>query len=245
MRYFLREPFIRLRNLFFSGMLVILPIGATIWLVMFLLDFYNDIYFWFTDLLSKRMNFEISPKFEESWIPENAIGLVFIIAIISLIGFITQLYVGRKLLHLFELILSKIPIISNIYQALKQISETIMGRRSRIFEGVVILEYPRKGIYSLAFLTGKDKHIFENYVDEKLIYIFLPTTPNPTSGFFLIVPEESLIPVDLTVEEAMKMVVSSGMVTPPPFHISQRKSVGADHNKELPAVKVKKERTSA
>ena len=196
--------FRKLRNYFFSGLLVVVPIGITVWIV---LGIFNLLDSWYHPLIIKL-------KLDNNPLHQYGVGFILVILLICFIGSMTQLYIGRKLLTLVEYIFLHIPGISNIYNGLKQVTETLMGRRHKIFESVVLIEYPRKGLYSLAFLTARDDHLIKPIIGKPLVYVFIATTPNPTSGIFLIVPEDEITPLDIGVEDAMKMIISSGMVAP-------------------------------
>jgi len=201
----------RFRNYFLSGLLVVVPIGLTIWIIWGIFVFLDT---WFQDLL---VYYELNePLKTGGWfIPQHGVGFILTILIIGLLGFTTQLYIGRKFFDLVDLLFLRIPFISSLYKGLKQISEAIMGKRRQFFEQVVLIEYPRKGLFSLGFITAQDGGRIKPVLEKRLVYGFLPTTPNPTSGYFLIVPEEECIPISLSVEVGMKMVISGGMVAPP------------------------------
>ncbi len=203
----------RLRNYFLSGLLVVVPIGVTIWIVWGIFNLFDS---WYS-LLAEKYEFHLFLKQHVSNdfnAPEFGVGFLLTVTLIIFVGFLTQLYLGRKLFGLVDNVFLQIPGISNLYNGLKQVTETLMGRRKGIFERVVLFEYPRKGLYSLAFITGRDEGLIEPLAEKGLVYLFIATTPNPTSGIFLIVPEKDVTPVDISVEDAMKMVISSGMVAP-------------------------------
>lgn len=200
----------RLRNYFLSGLLVVTPIGVTIWIIWGIFNLFDS---WYRHL-SIHLNIHQNLKDYYRYFPEYGIGFFLTITLIILIGILAQLYIGKKMLGLIDQIFLRIPGISNLYNALKQITETFMGRRKQIFEQVVLFEYPRRGLYSLGFVTGHDNNLIEPILNKPLVYVFVATTPNPTSGLFLIVPVEDLIPLDLGVEDAMKMIISGGMVAP-------------------------------
>jgi len=183
----------------------------TIWIIWGIFVFLDT---WFQDLL---VYYELNePLKTGGWfIPQHGVGFILTILIIGLLGFTTQLYIGRKFFDLVDLLFLRIPFISSLYKGLKQISEAIMGKRRQFFEQVVLIEYPRKGLFSLGFITAQDGGRIKPVLEKRLVYVFLPTTPNPTSGYFLIVPEEECIPISLSVEDGMKMVISGGMVAPP------------------------------
>ena len=199
----------RLRNYFFTGLLVIVPIGITIWIVLGIFQFMDN---WFRNLV-------ISQDWWQNYVGEkipyeHGFGFVLTIIIICMVGFFASLYICKKVLYLVDYFFAQIPGVSTIYSGLKQISESIGGRRSKIFERVLLVEYPRRGIYALGFVTGEDEGVFTDIIGADSLYVFLPTTPNPTSGFFLLIPKEEAIELKITVEEAMKMIISSGMVAP-------------------------------
>ncbi len=201
--------FRRLRNYFFTGLLVVVPIGVTIWIVYGIFQFMDT---WFRDLVITQ---DWWKQYLGEAIPlEHGVGFVLTVIIICMIGFFASLYIGRKVLDLVDYVFSQIPVISTIYNGLKQISQSIGGRRTNIFDRVLLVEYPRRGLYALAFVTGEDEGIFKNIIGEESLYVFLPTTPNPTSGFFLLIPRNEAVELTLSVEDAMKMIISSGMVAP-------------------------------
>ena len=131
------------------------------------------------------------------------------------IGAVTAGLFGRMWLRISERILARMPVIRNVYSAVKQILETVLAQQSNAFREAVLVEYPRRGIWAIAFITGRTEGEVQNITEEECINIFLPTTPNPTSGFLLFVPKEDLVHLSMSVEEAIKMVISGGIVTPP------------------------------
>ena len=122
---------------------------------------------------------------------------------------------GRWGVRTGERILNRMPVVRSVYSAIKQIFETILAQQSNAFREAVLIEYPRRGIWAIGFITGTTKGEVQNLTEEETVNIFLPTTPNPTSGFLLFVPREEVVPLDMSVEEAVKMVISGGIVTPP------------------------------
>ncbi len=143
----------------------------------------------------------------------DVLGLVITLVLVYVVGFVTQQAIGTKVMAWVAGIMKRIPIAGTIYTATKQIMESLMLKKSLAFRKAVIVEYPRKGIYSVAFVT-KEGHKSAFVPDKELmVHVFLPTTPNPTSGYFLIVPESSVIPLDIPVEEAFKLIISGGIVS--------------------------------
>ncbi|HHO75572.1 MAG TPA: DUF502 domain-containing protein [Deltaproteobacteria bacterium] len=143
----------------------------------------------------------------------DIIGIFIALTLVFIAGFITQHAIGTKVMDWLAGILKKIPIAGTLYTATKQIMEALMQKKSLAFRKAVLIEYPRKGIYSVAFVT-KDRHKSPYIPDEEaMVHVFLPTTPNPTSGYFLIVPQSSIIPLGIPVEEAFKLIISGGIVS--------------------------------
>jgi uncharacterized membrane protein len=135
--------------------------------------------------------------------------------VLTLIGSMTYSFFGRLAMRTGERILGRMPVIRGVYGALKQIFETVLAHKSTSFREAVLVEYPRRGIWAIAFVSGRTEGEVQNITEEEVINIFLPTTPNPTSGFLLFVPRKELISLTMSVEEAVKMVISGGIVTPP------------------------------
>ena len=196
----------RLRNYFLTGVIVTAPIAITIFLVWQFITFLDS---YVGRLVPARYN-------PENYLPFGlpGIGLILMLAVLTFIGFITAGFAGRTLVRTGERLLSRMPIIRSVYGTLKQIFETVLNQSSRSFREVVLVEYPRRGIAAIGFVTGTTQGEVQERTDEDLVNIFLPTTPNPTSGFLLFVPRKDLIHLDMTVEEGIKLVISGGIVTP-------------------------------
>jgi uncharacterized membrane protein len=187
------------RKNFLAGLLVLIPVVVTVYIFIG---------------VGKLLAF--FPFFENEFV--NAVlNIIFTVVIILVVGTLARNYIGKKIVALGESIVVKIPIVKNIYMALKQLVNTIFMRNSRSFREVVLVEYPRRGIYSIAFVTGETvgelKEKVEARETKEAVNIFVPTTPNPTSGFYLVVPLTEIIPLDLTVEEAFKIVFSAGVLS--------------------------------
>ena len=197
----------KFRRFFLTGLLVTAPIIITIyvtWLVITFIDVKV------ANLLPEYLDFRKALPFQ---IP--GLGLVIVIFVITLIGAITPGLIGRNLLKLGEMILFKTPVIRTVYSSIKQIMETVMSTNSKSFKEVVLVEYPRKDIWVIAFVTSSVKGEIGNKIKKsKLVSIFVPTTPNPTSGFLLFVTQKDLIYLDMPVEQAVKLVISGGIVSP-------------------------------
>jgi uncharacterized membrane protein len=142
------------------------------------------------------------------------IGLIFVFLLLTFIGFLTAGLIGRFVIKLGERIISRLPIIRSVYGALKQIFESVLASSSKSFREVVLVEYPRKGIWAIGFITGDTKGEVQNIIKDEMVNVFLPTTPNPTSGFLLFIPSKDLTVLEMNVEEGIKMVISGGIITP-------------------------------
>lgn len=188
----------RLRTAFVTGILVIVPLMVTI-----------DILRWFVRSADSatRSYLPILPDFP-------GLGLVLVLTIILLTGALTQNYIGQWAVNVLDSWIKRVTFVGGIYGSIKKFLETIFNPRSDKFSGVVLIQFPREGVYSIGFRTGKPDHkLTEKQKSKTLVNIFVPCTPNPTSGFYLLVPEEDLTPLDISVQEAFKIVISMGMVT--------------------------------
>lgn len=197
----------RLRAYLFAGILVTAPIFITFYLAWLFVTFVDS-----------KINPLIPAKYNpETYLPfaVPGLGLIVLIVALMLVGALTAGFFGRLWVRISERVLSQMPVIRNVYSAVKQILETVLAQQSNAFREAVLIEYPRRGIWAIGFLTGITKGEVQNLTEEECINVFLPTTPNPTSGFLLFVPKKDLVPLSMTVEEAIKMVISGGIVTPP------------------------------
>ena len=196
-----------LRAYFLTGILVTAPISITIYLAWLFVTFVDEKV---TPLLPAKYH-------PETYLPFSipGLGLLIVFIFLTIVGMLTAGFLGRFLIRMWEGVLAKVPVIRGVYGAVKQILETVLAQQSEAFREAVLVEYPRRGIWAIAFITGKTEGEVQNMTEEECINIFLPTTPNPTSGFLLFVPKKELIPLSMSVEEAVKMVISGGIVTPP------------------------------
>ena len=191
--------FRRISNNFFKGILISAPIIITLYIAWGLIKFFDKK----ASPLLGTFPFEI-PGF----------GLITVFIFFAIIGFITTGLLGRIFSSFIEKVLSKMPVLRNIYSGLKQLFEAILAKKSNSFREVVLLEYPREGIWAMGFLTGETKGEVNRKTKNQMANIFLPTTPNPTSGFLLFVPKKDILRLTMTVEEGIKMIISAGMLTP-------------------------------
>lgn len=192
---------------FVAGILLFAPIGITIWAVAWIIRTLDD-------LLLPYILRLLLPGIED---PPRLflVGALFTLFVIILFGVVARHLFGAELVRVWERLLARVPIARNIYGGVKQLFEAMMRtERGKRFNRVVLVEYPRKGVFALAFTTGPAPGAVQAALPRDMVNCFVPTTPNPTSGFYLLMPEAEIHPVDLTVEEAFKIVMSAGLVTP-------------------------------
>lgn len=183
----------QLKKSFFTGLLVVIPIGATVYILLFLISILNDL-------------------LPFSFLPYGT-GIVLTVILITLVGFMTTNFIGKRLIDLGEQFIARIPLVKNVYAAVKQISDAMLSQPDKKYRRVVLIEYPRRGIYTLAFVTGIARGEIQNKTQGNVINIFVPTTPNPTSGFYLMIPESDVIDLVMSVEDAFKLLISGGMIS--------------------------------
>ena len=194
------------RRYLIAGLLVWVPVGITWFVIKFMIDLMDQ-----TVLL-----------LPESLRPENllgyriwGLGVVLTVVILLVTGMIVANLVGRKLVSIGELLLDRIPLVRSIYSGVKQVMETMLAGSGKSFRSVVLVEYPRKEMWTLAFLTGeRGVKEMEDKTGRELSHIFVPTTPNPTSGFFLVVPSSDVIVLDMSIDDGLKLIMSAGVVVP-------------------------------
>ena len=196
----------RLRAYFIAGVLITAPIGITIYLAKLFLDFVDA---------------RVVPLIPASYNPDSylpfsvpGIGLVILLVVLTLIGALTANYAGRMFFQTSERVLVRMPVIRSLYTAVKQIFETILANQTA-FREVVLVEYPRHGLWSLGFITGTVQGEARKVSDDELVSVLIPTVPLPTAGYLVFMPRKDVVVLDMTVEEGMKMAISGGIVTPP------------------------------
>ncbi len=195
----------RIKRVFLTGLAAIIPIGVTVYILYFLLRMMEGL----TNIVPSQYRLE-----ELFSIHIPGIDYLILVVLIFAVGLLVRSYVGKKIISWGETVLNKIPVVRTVYVASKQLTHAIFSDDSSSFKKVVLIEYPRKGLYCIAFVTGTTKGELQEKTSEHLINLFVPTTPNPTSGFLLMVPEEDIINLDMTVDEAFALVVSGGTYTP-------------------------------
>ena len=191
----------KLRNYFITGMVVLVPIGITFYLIKF-----------FVSVSPKLIPRNINPN---NYLPFSIPGLEIFLSVIfiTIIGGLSLSFIGKKILQLFNDLLKKIPILRTIYSAIGQMAETLAPKRKRK-KSVVLVEYPRKGSWAVGFATKDNKGEITKKINKKLVNVFVPTTPNPTSGFLLMFPKDEIIYLDMNFEEASKFIISAGTSDP-------------------------------
>lgn len=198
----------RLRNYFLTGLIIVGPVSITLYAL-----------WWFINLVDGW----VKPWVPQVYLPETylpftvpGVGLIFSITVLIVVGALTANLFGRTLVSYGELMLDGMPVVRGVYRALKQIFETVLSQSSNSFQNVGLVEYPRKGLYAIVFVSTKTKGEIDDRIfkGKNVLSVFLPTTPNPTSGYLLFVPEEDIVILDMSVEEGAKLVISAGLVVP-------------------------------
>ena len=187
----------RLRNYFLTGAVVLIPLAFTVYLTLFIIK-----------ISSRILPKEINPN---NYLPFDIPGIEILISVIliTLIGWLSLSFLGKKFIEILNSLLKKIPILRTIYSAIGQMTESFTKNENKQ-KSVVLLEYPRKGVWAVGFATKENHGIIKDKIKEEIINVFVPTTPNPTSGFLLMVPKKDLIYLDVTFEQASKFIVSAG-----------------------------------
>jgi uncharacterized membrane protein len=195
------------RRYFVSGVLFFAPIGITIWAI-------GSIVVWLDNLILPTFLKLVIPGLEDPP-PLPLVGMLFTFLVIIMLGVIARHFFGGEVQRAWERLLGRVPVARSIYAGVKQLLEAIFTtEQSSRFNRVVMIEYPRRGVYALAFVTGTARGEVQSLTKQTMLNCFLPTTPNPTSGFYLLVPENEVVNIDISVEDAFKLVMSAGLVTP-------------------------------
>lgn len=204
-----------IRNSFITGIIVVLPLTITVFVVVFLIGKIGT-------PVSEIVFAPIFNFFGRDF-PQNAVGstlldlvsTLIVLALITAIGFFSRFFFGKLLINLSEFLIEKIPFARTVYKTVKQIVDTFSKQKKAVFQEVVLTEFPRKGMYAIGFLTSDSKGEVQAKTGERVLNVFIPTTPNPTSGFLVMIPEDSVTHLDMTISEGMKLIISGGAVVPP------------------------------
>jgi len=203
----------RLRNYFISGLLFWIPLALSVIVIKFFLELVNN-------LIPQKYLPEAIFKLDTT-IPGS--GIILVLLVILITGVLVTNILGRKLVALWEKVLNKIPGFRNVYNVLKKVSDTVFNTSTESFRKAFLIQYPSKGIWVIAFQSGDYRDEAESIIGEEIINLFVPTTPNPTSGFFVLIAKKDAFELDMSVEEAFKLVISAGVVTPNSVKIKDEK----------------------
>jgi uncharacterized membrane protein len=196
----------KLKNVFLAGLAVTVPVGLTIYILIFLID-----------LMDGLLRVIPAPYHPDHFLGIRipGLGVIATLVLIFVAGLLTTSYAGARIFRFAEALVDRIPLIRGIYQAIKQIVQTMVSKEGQSFKKVVLVEFPREGLYTVAFVTGTTTGELRDKTGGRCINIFVPTTPNPTSGYYMMVPEDRATTLEMSVEEAFKLIISGGMITPP------------------------------
>ena len=209
----------RIRNVFITGLLITLPIALTWFILQFLLNNFDALSPVFTNIL-----IQLGAPIPEGYrIP--FLGLVVTLLIVLIVGWLTTNFFGKKVFQIGELLIEKIPFVRRIYKGSKQVVSSIAEADTSAFRKVVLIEFPRRGLLAIGFVTGESRGEVQELTRENMLNVFVPTMPNPTSGFLIFSPLEELTEVSMTIEEGIKYVVSGGLVVPPVLKIIEAKGL--------------------
>ena len=193
-----------LQRYFLSGLLVFLPVAITLWFLGWVIELLDSV----LDILPTRLHPNSYLPF-----PIPRLGAVVTLFLILFLGVLTRGVATRRFLAAWEKVLIQIPVFRGVYTAVQKLVQTFLGQ-SQANRQVVMIEYPRKGVYAVGFAMGRAWHELEKKNEAPLVNVFIPTTPNPTSGFYLLVPSNEVAPLDISMEEALKLITSGGLITP-------------------------------
>lgn len=225
--------FSRLRSYFFAGLLVVLPFSVTIWLFLFLTRLFDS---WVLPILPEMLHPSVfTTKLQSIFGVENAgavsvsipgIGVIIFIVATIIIGWLTMGFIGRTIMGVLEKrVVNNMPIVRTVYGGMKQIVSAIITQKESSFEKACLVEYPRKGLWVIGFITSDAMgKVATSIPGDKIIGLFIPTTPNPTSGFLIFVPRKDIVILDMNIEEAVKLVISAGLVYPDEYYSDKNTS---------------------
>jgi len=207
------------KRYFITGLLIWAPLGITIWVLSFILGMMDQ-------------SIMLLPT---EWQPRNhlgfhipGLGALMTLLIVFLTGLLTANFIGQRLVRWWEALLHRIPVVRSVYQSVKQISDTVFSPSGQAFRQAVLLQYPRQGSWTIGFLTGKPGGEIADHLSGEMVSLYVPTTPNPTSGFFLMVPKADVIELDMSVEDALKYLISMGVVAPAALPVRTPDTISAE-----------------
>jgi len=199
-----------LRNAFLSGIILLAPVAITVYVIKLLIEAIGA-------PTSKIFFFFAPPEvFDQTVLSVtlNILSTLLVLVLVTFLGWLSQYFLGRLVVRMAEGVLNNVPVVNRVYSTVKQIIDTFSSERRAVFQKVVLIEFPRKGLHSLGFLTGEGKGEVKIRSGKEISNVFLPTTPNPTSGFLIMTPTEELIQLDMSIGDGMKFIISGGAVVP-------------------------------
>ena len=207
-----------IKRYFITGLLIWVPLAITAWVLSLIASAADQ---------SLRLLPESVRPHDLLGFDIPGAGIVLTLLIILTTGLLAANFIGQRLVGWWEKLLARIPVVNSIYNSVKQVSDTLFSSSGNAFRKALLIQYPRQGSWTIAFLTGKPGGDVANYLKEDYVSVYVPTTPNPTSGFFLMLPQSDVIELDMAVDEALKYIISMGVVAPP---ARKRQSTAPSHN---------------
>ncbi len=196
-----------IKRYFITGLLIWVPLVITVWVLSAIVST--------LDQSLRLLPTAVHPQ-NLFGFPIPGAGAVLTLAMILLTGLLAANFIGQKLVIWWELLLARIPVVNSVYNSVKQVSDTLFSPNGNAFRQALLVQYPRQGSWTIAFLTGQPGGDIVNHLDGEYVSVYVPTTPNPTSGFFLMMPAKDVVELEMTVDEALKYIISMGVVSPPP-----------------------------
>lgn len=205
-----------LRNAFVTGLIILLPLGFTFIVLNFLLKTIGA-------PASRIFFFFLEPQLRQSpWVNPvlDLISTVVVVILITLLGLLSRYFLGRLIVTLTEKLFTKLPFIGSVYNTAKQVVDAFGKEKKAIFQKTVLIEFPQKGVYAIGFLTSTAKGEIHKITGQDLVNVFMPTTPNPTTGFLMLIPKNEVIELEMSITEGMKLIISGGAVTPNDYKVA-------------------------
>ena len=221
----------RLRTSFLTGIVVIAPVALTIWLIWSVIGWFDGFVLPFVpdayrpeEILNTIFGYDLKLNI-------RGVGVVVFLVFATLVGWLAKGLIGRSFIKYAENLVNRMPVVRSFYSGIKQIAETVFAQKERSFEKACMIEYPRKGIWAIGFIstTAKGEIADRNSSNGPMVSVFVPTTPNPTSGFLLFFPKKDIIELDMSIEDAAKLVISAGLVYPPAKKAAQKDKIYKSH----------------
>jgi uncharacterized membrane protein len=218
------------RSNFLAGLVIILPVIISIGIIIWLFGTISGLTDFLLFFLPRELTHKDGGNGPVYWY-WSLLSLIVAVLLTSAVGHFARYYIGKKFILMVESVMLKIPLLNKIYSTVKQINEALTSSKKSSFKKVVLVEFPRKGLYSIGFITGESNELAKELGEEKIVNVFIPTTPNPTTGFLIMVPEKELIKLDIDVQDGIKMIISLGSIMPENINNGNIKEVGLDKTK--------------